>query len=1383
MSGEQAAFLQTVTDTLSSDNALRNAAEKRYGEARAQQPAATVAGLFQVLQAAEVWQPAREQGAVLLRQCLSKAREDGSVWAGLGAAGQADVRAGLLRVLEAEPQPQVRRKVADCVQSLGNQIIDISERPANAPEWPELMPMLMRTVADASKDSGVRSDCLWAVKEMTVSIWQVLVASAGQSQQLLRGCLADPAEGVRGEAASLLCSLVDNIESREERVPFAPLIPDFCTVLTQLAGSADSKHLNTVLQSLQATTETCDFFKNHVASHLMPLLHGVAMSHKDDASRKYALEVIVCFMEAKPKAMVKVPSYVEQTLEVCIRFMMELNEDIAEWAEQDEEDEGEEDEEHYVFGKEAIDRVCRCAHRVDCFPAVLEVLKPAILRGLVRARSGSSAAQRPAGASERQQAGGDAAAAEGTWQAQEVESLKKQVGAIGTDMLLESQTNNYWRDCACDPEFDGELHRRKFLKQEQCIQSLKAAAVTHHFNPAIQQQRHMMGTQVAHWKGMAAQHMSIVGQTAETHAEDPSAPARPEVLEVSTQREEVMRARADPEEHQDEEKQEEAAAQKKKRHAHIADNAAKHQKDELAQVEKVCVDTLQYFECQKQLRDQDTPGNDSALGSEGALGHRSALGREEALSYQKTLRHLDTLGLIPVTKLFQTGEWKPVVAAITALSQIAEYVDDEAAVAQMVQGILMQLAASHPRVRHTAWTSIAQFAQDHSETICTEAWVAQLVPKFIAVFDDTCPKVILRSMEAFQHYGESIEREDMEPFVPMLMEKLGVKLQQPLFQKKAITFVAVVASQVGDTFAPYYPQLMPALQAVVQRTLDKVEERMLLGKCFECMSLLGKAVGKEGFKNDAQAFMEAMIRATQVPNLPPTDPVKEYMLAAAERICSTMKDDFLPFVPHVLPSIVEKLTLGPKEWADGLDNLGDLKEGEVDLTLTQENGKVKVLVMYASDKQDLQAALEAVHTFVQELRKGYAPFVAQTAHALLPVFDFSMDEGIRSLAYETWGQLCQCARDGGQVQVASELVMEFLKRILPKFEEAEIDVAALKSRADGVTCCLKKAGPDILSMEQVEHIGSTAMRYLGESLQRRDQAAKGPPPGVQLPEDEDGGRDEEDEAEETNLRVALAEIAGAIMEHHPAAFVQQCFQSYLSLVLRLFESADREDRKLSLFVTCDFLEHLGTRVTTHWPQFMPKLLQDVRHESAELRQPACYGISLAARDPAFSEIAAAAATELVEVITKARQKAKKKSERPAQAVADNALSALVAILLNHQPAVAATEAQLWAVWLGGLPCQVDDEEGERNHKTLLRLVEQEIMGVVRPGANMPRLLAILVDVYQTDMVDQATSEGIGRLALRVGEAGLEGLAAQFTEKQRKKLLRVVREARKAAGAS
>ncbi|CAE8627174.1 unnamed protein product [Polarella glacialis] len=48
-----------------------------------------------------------------------------------------------------------------------------------------------------------------------------------------------------------------------------------------------------------------------------------------------------------------------------------------------------------------------------------------------------------------------------------------------------------------------------------------------------------------------------------------------------------------------------------------------------------------------------------------------------------------------ITKLFQSGEWKQVVAGISTLSMIAEYVDDEATVLQMMQGIKVQLGASH----------------------------------------------------------------------------------------------------------------------------------------------------------------------------------------------------------------------------------------------------------------------------------------------------------------------------------------------------------------------------------------------------------------------------------------------------------------------------------------------------------------------------------------------------------------------------------------------------------------------------------------------------------------------------------------------------------------
>ena len=44
-------------------------------------------------------------------------------------------------------------------------------------------------------------------------------------------------------------------------------------------------------------------------------------------------------------------------------------------------------------------------------------------------------------------------------------------------------------------------------------------------------------------------------------------------------------------------------------------------------------------------------------------------------------------------------------------------------------------------------------------------------------------------------------------------------------------------------------------------------------------------------------------------------------------------------------------------------------------------------------------ALDCVSTFVTYLAKDYAPFVEQTATALLPVFNLSIDEEIRKTAF------------------------------------------------------------------------------------------------------------------------------------------------------------------------------------------------------------------------------------------------------------------------------------------------------------------------------------------------------------------------------------------------
>merc|ERR1719482_2460259 len=118
--------------------------------------------------------------------------------------------------------------------------------------------------------------------------------------------------------------------------------------------------------------------------------------------------------------------------------------------------------------------------------------------------------------------------------------------------------------------------------------------------------------------------------------------------------------------------------------------------------------------------------------------------------------------------------------------------------------------------------------------------------------------------------------------------------------------------------------------------------------------------------------------------------------------------------------------------------------------------------MNTAEMQDLQNALDCVHTFVEELGVAYADFIPQTAQALLPVFDFPMGESIRDLSFQCWGHLLTSAKLAGKNDILQGLVKEMLTKIVPqmqeKIQESMVNVQALSTRAEGVTTCLKKAG-------------------------------------------------------------------------------------------------------------------------------------------------------------------------------------------------------------------------------------------------------------------------------------------------------------------------------------
>lgn len=57
--------------------------------------------------------------------------------------------------------------------------------------------------------------------------------------------------------------------------------------------------------------------------------------------------------------------------------------------------------------------------------------------------------------------------------------------------------------------------------------------------------------------------------------------------------------------------------------------------------------------------------------------------------------------------------------------------------------------------------------------------------------------------------------------------------------------------QWQEHFQKYYDSVMPYLKVILENATDK-SNRMLRAKAMECISLVGMAVGKEKFKEDAK---------------------------------------------------------------------------------------------------------------------------------------------------------------------------------------------------------------------------------------------------------------------------------------------------------------------------------------------------------------------------------------------------------------------------------------------------------------------------------------------------------------------------------------------------
>ncbi|KAG4963051.1 hypothetical protein JHK86_039919 [Glycine max] len=173
---------------------------------------------------------------------------------------------------------------------------------------------------------------------------------------------------------------------------------------------------------------------------------------------------------------------------------------------------------------------------------------------------------------------------------------------------------------------------------------------------------------------------------------------------------------------------------------------------------------------------------------------------------------------------------------------------------QVLSMILNSFCDPHPRVRWAAINAIGQLSTDLGPDL--QAHAASAVLNFT---ENCTPDILTRYLDG-------------------IVSKLLVLLQngKQMVQEGALTALASVADSSEVQFQKYYDAVMPYLKAILVNANDK-SNRMLRAKAMECISLVGMAVGKEKFRDDAKQVMDVLM-SLQQSQLDVDDPTASYML-------------------------------------------------------------------------------------------------------------------------------------------------------------------------------------------------------------------------------------------------------------------------------------------------------------------------------------------------------------------------------------------------------------------------------------------------------------------------------------------------------------------------
>jgi hypothetical protein len=585
------------------------------------------------------------------------------------------------------------------------------------------------------------------------------------------------------------------------------------------------------------------------------------------------------------------------------------------------------------------------------------------------------------------------------------------------------------------------------------------------------------------------------------------------------------------------------------------------------------------------------------------------------------------------------------------------------------------------------------------------------------------PKVQAIASSCIVSYSEKAPPETLIPYMDTILRSLhGLMSSTSKFVvEEAVTCVGAIAANAKEHFSPYYDHFVPTLKNILDNTHDNTLSTMR-SKTIDTFSIVGESVGKEKFLPDAKEFMEAL-QQTNVGEFGREDSLRETMLFAAARICRILKEDFVPFLPNIMPSLLETANMHEDVYLD----VGEDQDGDE----TQREGwqytifGTKKFGIHNTALDEKNVAVRMIYCFVDNIREGIIPHIPNIVATIIPLTLFAYHKGIRAAAVTILPLVLHAVKTHcekiGDLSQFEELFNSFFETLCAAINDEEFN-NVLPVMIDAMSELVEQIPAGSMPTDMCSTILDIIQTTL-TGLQSEAQARAHDRATTNFTPEEEVEWDELDKWE-ADICTELADLYGVTVRTQ-SAVVLPLFQERIEFVMGLLpeETNTAPVRQVGLCILDDSVEHLKEPMQPILVHVIPFMIHYANDENAAVRQAASYGLGTVAQNGG-NEMQDWLGESLDALIT-AIESEGSREEETFQAPTENAICAVGKIIL-YQTMPVEKLAELIPRWLSWLPLYVDSLEGRVCHGILMTLIEQNNPHLFGEGfQNLPKILDVI----------------------------------------------------------